>query len=265
MEGVVLESVSKSFKHRPALFNWLGREFRGETYALQSVSLTVATGDVLVLLGPNGSGKTTLLKTVSTTLLPDRGRVLVNGADTRIEPGKVRQQVGFALTTERSFFPRLTARENLEFFAALDDVPRKLRKTTCEIVLKRVGIWHAADTLVMKFSSGMYQRLGIARALLKRPTVVLLDEPTRSLDPSSATQFVDLVRDLAAQGAAVILATHDFQEALAVGDFVAVLDEGRMSALKHLSELSREEHLRSLYYEATGDFSESAELVPRSA
>jgi ABC-type multidrug transport system ATPase subunit len=111
----------------------------------------------------------------------------------------------------------------------------------------------------------MWQRLGIARALLKNPSVILLDEPTRSLDPGSATQFFDLVRTLAAQGAAVILATHSFQEALAVGDFVAVLDHGRLSAFRSLYALQQEEKLRSFYFESTGDFEESAQLVSRSA
>jgi ABC-2 type transport system ATP-binding protein len=265
MEEVILESVSKTFRHRPALFNWLGREQRGQTRALTSISLTVSAGSVLVLLGPNGSGKTTLLKLVSTMLLPDQGRVLVSGTDTRKQPGKVRQNVGFAVATERSFFPRLTARENLDFFAALDDVPRKCRKHRIKTILEQVGLSHAADTLVMKFSSGMYQRLGIARALLKKRSVILLDEPTRSLDPGSATQFFVLVRTLAAQGAAVILATHSFQEALAVGDFAVVLDRGRVSAFRKLSGSQQEEQLRSFYFESTGDCGESAQLVSRSA
>jgi ABC-2 type transport system ATP-binding protein len=264
MEAVVLESVSKTFHHRPALFNWFGREQHGETRALTSVSLTVSAGSVLVLLGPNGSGKTTLLKLVSTTLLPDEGRVRVNRADTREQPVTVRRSVGFAVAAERSFFPRLTARENLQFFAALDDVPRRLRPHHIDTILERIGLRRAADTLVMKFSSGMYQRLGIARALLKTPSVILLDEPTRSLDPGSVTQFVGLVRHMAAQGAAVIVATHNFEEALTVGDFVAVLDHGRVSALQDLSALPREEQLRSFYFELT-NHCEAAELVSRSA
>src|SRR5256885_16846783 len=105
MEGVILESVSKT---SPCSVQLLGREQRGETRALTSVSLTVAAGSVLVLLGPNGSGKTTLLKLVSTMLLPGHGWISVNEADTRKQPGKVRQNVGFAVVTERSFFPRLT-------------------------------------------------------------------------------------------------------------------------------------------------------------
>ncbi len=221
MSAVRLESVSKIFRHRPALFNWLGRERTGETHALDQVSLEVPSGSVLVLLGPNGSGKTTTLKLISTMLLPDAGRVLVLDMDTQRESRAVRERVGFAVATERSFFPRLSARENLDFFAALDDIPRKRRAERVDELLARTGLRDAADTLVMKFSSGMYQRLGIARALIKRPSVVLLDEPTRSLDPGSAAQFWNLVRELPAQSTTVILATHNFNEAVAVGNHVA--------------------------------------------
>src|SRR5437667_10949189 len=100
MDSIVLESVSKIFRHRPALFNWMGRERSGETRALDEISLSVAAGRILVLLGPNGSGKTTTLKLVSTMLLPDAGRVLVEGADTRTQPDQVRKRVGFAVATE---------------------------------------------------------------------------------------------------------------------------------------------------------------------
>ena len=168
MDAALLESVSKVFRHRPALFNWIGREQTGETHALNGISLRVPTGKVLVLLGPNGSGKTTVLKLIATVLLPDSGRVVVEGSDTRDEPGRVRQHVGFAVAAERSFFPRLSARENLDFFATLDNVPRGRRPREIEHVLHSVGLTEHADKLVMKFSSGMYQRLGLARALIKK-------------------------------------------------------------------------------------------------
>src|SRR6201987_5380160 len=139
MPAVVLESVSKVFHHRPALFNWFGRERTGETHALDRVSLEVPSGRVLVLLGPNGSGKTTTLKLISTMLLPDSGRILVQGADTTTNADVVRQRVGFAVATERSFFPRLSARENLDFFAGLADIPRRTRADRVEALLARTG------------------------------------------------------------------------------------------------------------------------------
>ncbi len=263
MDSIVLESVSKVFRNRPALFNWMGRERSGETRALDEVSLRVSTGKVLVLLGPNGSGKTTTLKLVSTMLLPDAGRVLVEGADTRTEPDRVREHVGFAVATERSFFPRLSARENLDFFAALDDVPRKSRPRQIETMLERTGLLDAADTLVMKFSSGMYQRLGIARSLVKHPSVILLDEPTRSLDPASSLRFWNLVRELPTRGSTVILATHNFDEAIAVGDFVAVLHRGRLAGYRRIGDVDVEE-LRSFYFQTTGELDEASVLAPRS-
>lgn len=260
MDSIVLESVSKVFRHRPVLFNWMGTERIGETLALNKVWLSVSAGQVLVLLGPNGSGKTTLLKLLSTMLLPDTGRVIVGRADTRTEPQQVRKQVGFAVATERSFFPRLSARENLEFFAALDDVPRRSRAERIDTMLERTGLLDAGDTLVMKFSAGMYQRLGIARALMKRPSIVLLDEPTRSLDAASAARLWDLVRGLASGGSTIVIATHSFHEAAAVGDRAAVLHQGKVAAYRRMDGMSAEE-LRSLYFQTTGEVDESAELV----
>ncbi|MBZ5550127.1 MAG: ATP-binding cassette domain-containing protein, partial [Acidobacteriia bacterium] len=109
MDRVVFESVRKVFRHHPALFNWMGRERGGETVALENLSFSAPTGQVLVLLGPNGSGKTTALKLISTILLPDAGTVWVDGCDTVKHARRVRQQVGIAVATERSFFPRLPA------------------------------------------------------------------------------------------------------------------------------------------------------------
>jgi ABC-2 type transport system ATP-binding protein len=263
MPAVILESVSKIFRHRPALFNWLGRERTGETLALDQVSFEVPSGSVLVLLGPNGSGKTTTLKLISTMLLPDAGRVMVQGADTTVNADAVRERVGFAVATERSFFPRLSARENLDFFAALDDIPRRARAEQVDGLLARTGLRASADTLVMKFSSGMYQRLGIARALIKKPSVVLLDEPTRSLDPGSAALFWNLVRELPAQGTTVILATHNFNEAVAVGNHVAILFQGTLAAERRLSATMRVDELRSFYFQTTGELEEVETMASR--
>src|SRR5512146_971803 len=113
--AVELHSVTKLFRHRPVLFNWLGRERIGTTRALDDVSFSAQPASVLALLGPNGSGKTTILKLVSTLLLPNSGRVWVAGHDVEREANAVRQRVGFAVAHERSFFNRLTARENLDF------------------------------------------------------------------------------------------------------------------------------------------------------
>lgn len=253
MERVVFESVRKIFRHRPALFNWLGRERGGETVALKDVSFSASDAEVLVLLGPNGSGKTTALKLLSTMLLPDAGSVRVGGFDARRDAGEVRRQVGIAVAAERSFFPRLSARENLDFFASLDEVPRRERARRIEEVLRDTGLEEQADTLVMKFSSGMYQRLGIARALVKRPGVLLLDEPTRSLDAATTAHFWATIRALAGQETTVLLATHNFAEAAAVADRLLLLNHGELLANRPLGDGDDAEALRAFYFRMTGE------------
>ncbi len=242
--------MTKVFRHRPSLFNWIGRERGGKTVALNAVSISARAGEVLVLLGPNGSGKTTFLKLIATMLLPDQGAVWVQGADTREEPERARASVGFAVATERSFYPRLTARENLEFFASLENVPRLLRARRVAEALDRTGLGDAADTLVMKFSSGMHQRLGISRALLKDPAVLLLDEPTRSLDPGAAYELWEWLRDTAREGRTILLASHNFNEALAVGDRIAVLQRGALLRHERLQPERTVEDLRAFYFRA---------------
>jgi ABC-2 type transport system ATP-binding protein len=256
MDRVVFESVRKIFRHRPALFNWLGRERSGETVALNDVSFTAAGSEVLALLGPNGSGKTTALKLISTILLPDAGSVRVGGFDARRNAGDVRRQVGIAVDTERSFFPRLSARENLDFFAALDEVSRRQRAPGIQEVLRDTGLEEQADTLVMKFSSGMYQRLGIARALVKRPSVLLLDEPTRSLDAANTAHFWTTIRALADQQTTVLIATHNFAEAVAVADRVLLLHRGELLADRSVDDGESAEAMRSFYFRMTGEIDE---------
>jgi ABC-type multidrug transport system ATPase subunit len=258
MDRVIFESVRKIFRHRPALFNWLGRERSGETVALKHISFSVAAAEVLVLLGPNGSGKTTTLKLISTLFLPDDGSVRVGGFDTGRNAAKVRRQVGIAVAAERSFFPRLSARENLEFFATLDEVSRNDRAQRIEEVLRDTGLEEQADTLVMKYSSGMYQRLAIARALVKRPSVLLLDEPTRSLDAATTARFWATIRNLAAQQTTVLLATHNFAEAAAVANRILLLHHGELLADRNLSNGESAEALRSFYFGVTGEIDEAA-------
>jgi ABC-2 type transport system ATP-binding protein len=244
MGSVVLENVHKTFRQKGFFFARSGPA----THALRGVSLNVAAGEVLGLIGANGSGKSTTLKLISTVLLPDGGCVSVNGADTRSNARMVRRQVGFALASERSFFPRLTAFENLEFFAALEDVPRRKCGSRVRSVLYDVGLDDAALKQVMKLSSGMYQRLAIARALIKAPSVLLLDEPTRSLDVAAANQLWKLIRELSSTGITIVLATHNFAEAAAVCDRIAFLHKGELCAVKNASNSSSYE-LKDFYLE----------------
>ena len=265
MDRVVFESARKVFRHRPALFNWLGRERGGETVALQGLSFTAGAGEVVALLGPNGSGKTTALKLISTMLLPDAGSVSVAGFDTQRDGNRVRERVGIAVATERSFFPRLSARENLAFFAALDDVPRGDCEARIAQVLRVTELEPQADTLVMKFSSGMYQRLGLARALVKQPEVLLLDEPTRSLDAATTVRFWETVRMLAGRKTTILLATHNFAEAGAVADRALLLKNGELLAERVIRRGESMEELRAFYFRLTGEADAAALLQDGAA
>ena len=249
MYSVVFDSVHKSFG---MVGLSLFRRRRVETHALKGVSLEVAPGEVLALLGPNGSGKSTALKLIATVLLPDRGQVLINGFDTQQHGQEVRRHVGFALASERSFFPRLTVSENLNFFATLEDVPKKDRSCRIDQAVEEVGMKEHARKQVMKLSSGMLQRLAIARALIKRPRVLLLDEATRSLDPAAASRFWDLIREMASTGISVVLATHNFEEAIMATDRITVLRTGELLGTQSTVALSAEQ-LRNHYYDLTGE------------
>ncbi len=264
MDRIVFESVRKIFRHRPALFNWLGKERGGETIALKDVSFSASHAEVLVLLGPNGSGKTTILKLISTMLLPDAGSVRVDGFDTQRDAGEVRRQVGIAVASERSFFPRLSARENLEFFASLDEVSRSERAQRIKKVLSDTGLEEQANTLVMKFSSGMYQRLGIARALVKRPAVLLLDEPTRSLDAATTAHFWTTIRDLAQQQTTVLLATHNFAEAVAVANRLLLMHRGELLTDRRVGDGESADALSSFYFRMTGEIDEALDAIHRA-
>jgi ABC-2 type transport system ATP-binding protein len=229
MMSISVENVSKKFHHRAALFGLLGAERAGVTHALRNVSLEVGPGEVLAIMGPNGSGKTTLLKLIATILEPDEGSIRVMGFETRTQSVAVRRQVGFAVGFDRSFFPRLTARENLDFFATFDDVDRRVRAAAIERSIDTCNIAEFADVLAMKLSSGQYQRLAIARALLKQPRILLLDEPTRSLDPVATEQLWSVAQNARDAGMAVVLATHSFEEAAALADRALVLNGGEVA------------------------------------
>src|SRR5436305_9791338 len=249
MNTIVFESVYKVFRQRGFFFL---RNPGTETHALKGVSLAVKMGEVLGLLGPNGSGKSTTLKLISTMLLPDKGEVLVAGLGTCRQGQEVRRKVGFAVASERSFFPRLTIRENLKFFAALENVPRREVSERVESVLSWVSLNEVAGKQVMKLSSGMYQRLGIARAMIKNPAILLLDEPTRSLDAAAADELWNLIQHLSMTGTTVLLATHNFEEATSVCDRVALLKQGELIATEKTGNFAAEE-LREFYLEMIAD------------
>ncbi|MFL5913671.1 MAG: ABC transporter ATP-binding protein [Gaiellaceae bacterium] len=207
----------------------LGKSF-GDVRALDGLDLTVARGEVVALLGRNGAGKTTLMRILGTTLRSDEGEASVGGFDVRREGIAVRRAVGLVLGDERSLYWRLTGRHNLEFFAELHGVRGARCRERVGALLDEVGLDGAADRAVSGYSSGMRMRLALARALVAEPQVLLLDEPTRSLDPVATVEFRAMLREIVARrGASVLIATHDLREPAGVDGRVCLLSRGRIA------------------------------------
>lgn len=210
--------------------------------ALTDVTWEVRGGEFFGLLGENGAGKTTLFKILATLVIPDAGEAIVSGIDVARHPDRVREILAPVIADERSLNWRLSARENMRLFAALHSLRGAEATRRIGELLELVNLVEAADRLVSGFSSGMKQRLLVARTLLARPSVLLLDEPTRSLDPISAREFRRFLREeiALAQGCTVLLATHNAEEAFELCDRVGVLHRGRLVAVGQTSELARE-------------------------
>jgi ABC-2 type transport system ATP-binding protein len=207
--------------------------------AVDGVDLIVEPGEIFGILGPNGAGKTTTMKMLATLLIPTSGTIRVLGIDPLEHAREVRARLGAMLSGERSLYWKLTARENLEYFAALYHVPPAETKGRLASVLEAVKLADRADDYVERYSTGMRQRLALARALLPDPPLVILDEPTVGLDPQSSRDLRDRVRDLRSQGRTVLLTTHYMEEADQLCDRVAIVDHGRIVALDTPAALKR--------------------------
>jgi ABC-2 type transport system ATP-binding protein len=207
--------------------------------AVDGIDLVVEPGEIFGLLGPNGAGKTTTMKMLATLLIPTSGTIRVLGVDPLERPREVRAQLGAMLSGERSLYWKLTGRENLEYFAALYHVPPSETKARIANVLAAVKLADRADDYVERYSTGMRQRLALARALLPNPPLVVLDEPTVGLDPQASRDLRDRVRELKAQGRTVLLTTHYMEEADQLCDRVAIIDHGRIVALDTPAALKR--------------------------
>src|SRR5262249_45820917 len=160
---------------------------------LDGVSFDVHQGEIFGLLGPNGAGKTTLLKVLSCLVSPTSGSAFVQGSDIAVAEHRVKTSIGLVTSDERSFYWRLSGRENLHFFAALYNLPRPDIRRRCQGLLEKVELLKHADQPFMEYSTGTKQRLAIARALLHDPPVLFMDEPTRSLDPTAAKHLREFV------------------------------------------------------------------------
>ena len=238
--AVSMRDVTKSFRADRSLLRRL-RGGVGTTprAVLDAVSLEVPRGQIFGLVGANGAGKTTLLKVLSTALLPDQGRVTVDGIDALADPARVRTRLAVVPADERALFWRVSATENVRLFASLYGLTGHERDDAVARTLDLVGLGDAGRQAVGSFSSGMRQRTLLARALVTQPPILVLDEPTRSLDPVTARELRRFIRDvLCVQlGTTIVLATHSTEEALQLCDRAALLVRGRIVASDTLPRL----------------------------
>jgi ABC-2 type transport system ATP-binding protein len=204
------------------------RKAFGEVQALDGLSLAVPAGSVLGLLGPNGSGKTTTVSILATSLRPDAGRATVGGLDVVTQAAQVRRVIGLA-GQFAAVDPNLTGRENLRLIGRLSRMGRGQARVRADELLDGFGLSAAAGRLVRGYSGGMRRRLDVAAALLHRPAVLFLDEPSTGLDPESRFAVWESVRDLARSGTTVLLTTQYLEEADALADQVVIISAGRVA------------------------------------
>lgn len=223
-----IENLSKTYPPAKGLLR-LVMKTASETpvEALSDVSFQVRAGEVVGLVGPNGAGKTTLFRIISTLLEATSGSVTIDDHDTIDDPAWARNALGLVLEGERGFYQRLTGIQNLEFFGLMQGMSRLESRERGMELLERMGL-ASRDRRVFGYSAGMRVRLAFARSLMANPRLLLLDEPTRSLDPRASLDAMELVSELAGAGRAVLLATHRLDEIRSFCDRVVVLLDGRV-------------------------------------
>ena len=231
--AIILDSLEKWFPPAPTGWRPYLQPFAPPTSAaLRGISLEVKQGEAVALLGANGAGKTTLLRILATLLLPTRGTAFLAGHDAAREPAAVRRQIGYHAGSDLGFYARLTGRQNLRFFGRLNHLSHEFSAGRIEILSERFGLRGVLDRQARALSAGTIQRLSLVRALLHQPKVLLLDEPTRSLDAIAAADFRHFLKTevLARKDTSLLFASHTMQEIELLADRVAILDEGKLLA-----------------------------------
>jgi ABC-2 type transport system ATP-binding protein len=242
---LTVEHIDKSFPIAHgfgAMLRTLAGQAIPRRQVLFDVNLQVGRGELFGLLGPNGAGKSTLLKLLATLTVPDRGRMTIDGIDVAAEPLEAKRRIALCTSDERSFYFRLTARQNLQFFGALMGLSGKQLRRRIDECVELVDLTSHLDRRLGGFSSGMRVRMTVARALLSDPSILFFDEPTRAVDPVHAEDLRKLIRrDLIERaGKTVILATNLLDEAWELCDRVAVVNHGRIVALGPPRELDHD-------------------------
>ncbi|MFO7537341.1 MAG: ABC transporter ATP-binding protein [Chloroflexota bacterium] len=247
MKGqVIVEKLRKTYfsKQRQGLF----KSTQKEVPALKDISLEIRPGEIFGLLGPNGAGKTTLIKCLTTLLLPTGGKAWINGFELGREDNPIRATVGCMLMGERGLYWKLTGRENLIFFGALYHLHPVDRKRRTQEIIELLHLEEIADRAVETYSSGQKMKLAFGKALINDAPILILDEPTNTLDLPSARELRAIVKKLNEQGRTIIYTTHIMAEAETLCERVAIIDHGHVIAQGTVPELKysleREEVIR---------------------
>ncbi len=209
---------------------------RGEVKAVLEVNFECRGSEILGLLGANGAGKTTTLRMISTVLQPTAGTARVLGHDVVSDPVEVRRSLGF-YSASTALYPRLTARETLTLFARVNKYPAERTKSRVEEMIERFGLGDYAGTRIEKLSSGMKQKVSIARTVVHDPPVLIFDEPTVGLDVLNALDLQKAIQELREDGKAILFSTHIMSEAERLCDRIAIIDKGRIRATGDLEGL----------------------------
>jgi len=208
----------------------------GELKAVDGVGLNVAAGEIYGLLGPNGAGKTTTISMISGLLKPDSGSVLVDGKEFWSDPGAAQRKTG-VVPQEVALYEELTGRENLEFWGRLAGLSRGDARSRAGVLLESLNLQGRAKDPIKKYSGGMKRRINLGCALMHRPRLLLLDEPTVGIDPQARANILDFIRGLVSDGTAVLYTTHYLEEAEELCDRIGIIDHGRILAEGTLGEL----------------------------
>lgn len=216
----------------------LSKQFNGDFWAVDGVTLCVQPGQILALLGQNGAGKTTTVRMLTALLKPTRGWARVAGFDVTQNPKEIRANVG-VLTEQHGLYMRMTGEEYLEFFGKVYGLDPQARKARSDYLLQYFGIAEAGKRRCGEYSKGMKQKLALARALMHNPSVLLLDEPTSAMDPESSRLVRDEIARLRSSQRTIIICTHNLAEAEALADSIAIIYRGKILLNGTLDELKK--------------------------
>mgnify|MGYP001076983187 CR=1 FL=1 len=234
--------------------NHLKKEFfdkkRGKIEAVNDINFHCHKNQIFGLLGPNGAGKTTTLRILATMMKPTAGEVLVNGYQVVKEAHKVRQSIGF-LSGETGLYDRFTPRETILFFGRINGLSEKLISSRMSDIFKILDMDSFKDVRVDKLSTGMKQKLSIARAIIHNPPILILDEPTVGLDVITARVVVNYIKEFRSQGKCIIFSTHQMAEAEKLCDEIAIIHKGKIlssGTLAELQEKFQEQDLEEIFF-----------------